>query len=106
MVAMACRANCIEPAKVRFRIGRRAERLEAEAVPTRAAKAGARGLQRFAGAMRRLLLLLPLPLPLPLPLILTLTFGAPPERRSRRTRPRRGAAHGCAAFSAEAGCLL
>src|SRR5690606_33799405 len=26
-------------------------------------------------------------LPLPLPLILPLTFGAPPERRGRRTRP-------------------
>src|SRR5690606_16129240 len=49
---------------------------------------------------------LPLLLPLPLPLILPLTFGAPPERRGRRIRPRRGAAHGCAAFSAEAGCVL
>src|SRR5690606_3622381 len=39
-------------------------------------------------------------------LILILTSGAPPERRRRRARPRRGAAHGCAAFSAEAGCLL
>src|SRR5690606_29808889 len=37
---------------------------------------------------------------------LILTSGAPPERRGRRTRPRRGAAHGCGAFSAEAGCLL
>src|SRR5690606_6288639 len=54
----------------------------------------------------RLRLRLPLPLPLILTLTLTLTFGAPPERRSRRTRPRRGAAQGCAAFSAEAGCLL
>src|SRR5690606_31273760 len=31
-----------------------------------------------------------------------LTFGAPPERRRRRTRPRRGAAHGCAVFFVEA----
>src|SRR5690606_416588 len=37
---------------------------------------------------------------------LALISGAPAERRSRRTRPGRGAAHGCAAFSAEAGCLL
>src|SRR5690606_1844336 len=39
-------------------------------------------------------------------LILILTSGAPPERRRRRIRPRRGAAQGCAAFSARAGCPL
>src|SRR5690606_7021663 len=53
-----------------------------------------------------LTLTLPLPLMLMLTLPLILTSGAPPERRGRRTRPRRGAAQGCAAFSAEAGCLL
>src|SRR5690606_2717832 len=37
---------------------------------------------------------------------LALISGAPAERRSRRTRPGRGAAHGCAAFSAGAGCPL
>src|SRR5690606_7790615 len=50
---------------------------------------------RATGPLLLLLLLLPL--------ILILTFGAPPKRRSRRTRPRRGAAQGCAALSAGPG---
>src|SRR5690606_4046507 len=68
----------------------------AGAAPTRAnARARARGFRRSLYVIRARR---SAPLPSPLPL----TFGAPPERRRRRTRPRRGAAHGCAAFSARA----
>src|SRR5690606_41159246 len=74
------------------------------AVHTRSDGEEGRGFRRSRKDPDPLPLLLPLPLPLPL--ILPLTFGAPPERRGRRIRPRRGAAHGCAAFSAEAGCVL